>query len=103
MLQRINDEPVLKIYEKTQLSINNSCELKNNLEQILYIRTNIIICPYYLIYQWITYIGKYTQLTYYTISNIKSINHIIKYGIKILDNYSIILVSCRFYNTFIKY
>ena len=97
ILEQINNNPILPFNDK--IFINN---FDKTFKPSLYIKTNIIVCSYYLIYQWINYITQYSNLTFYTISNYKSINYILKNGIPILDKYNIILISCSFYNKFYK-
>ena len=70
----------------------------NRKEQL---KTNIIIVPPTIIIQWEEYIEKYTNLTYYSIKVEKDIN---KYqgNIKFFENYDIILISSKRYNSFVS-
>ena len=81
ILEQINNNPILPFNDK--IFINN---FDKTFKPSLYIKTNIIVCSYYLIYQWINYITKYSDLTFYTIADYKSINYILKNHLSFLKN-----------------
>ena len=63
------------------------------------IDTNLIVVPHGIYSQWVDYIQKITELTFYGISTVNDLN---KMKIEELHNYDIVLIKSTKYNDFMK-
>ena len=96
ILARIIKQPILNIKYEVLHSVSNKLIIYNSLHCVNYIKTNLIIVPYYLIDQWRDYIINYSELTYFIVNNRNCFINLMNN----MNKYNIILISHNFYNNF---